>query len=155
MARRELHHTGGEGNEKAHQGCEPDEEDARAGRRGRSGPAHAEAADDVEEDEIAKTDAAFERSDSGHVRRSIAERRWPEKLNFAEILEQRHGCIATIHANHAAARMSTCPAQIEATHRRARGQALVPHVRRQALALENVAASEADLLLDVRRPQHL
>ncbi len=32
---------------------------------------------------------------------------------------------------------------------------LAPHIRRQALALEDVAAGEADLLLDVRRPQDL
>ena len=46
-------------------------------------------------------------------------------------------------------------AQIDAGHGRTRSEAVGPHVRRQALSLENVATGEAYFLLDVGRPQNL
>src|SRR3954464_14756875 len=93
--------------------------------------------------------------DPGMYRRRIAEREESEKLNLAQILENRHRRVATVDTDDAAAGMRAGTAQIEAWHGRARREALVPHVRRQALALEDVPPGEAHFLLDVGRAEDL
>ena len=51
--------------------------------------------------------------------------------------------------------MSAGATKVDAGHGGARGEAPAPHVSRQALALENMAAGEPDLLLNIRRAHHL
>ena len=51
--------------------------------------------------------------------------------------------------------MGARSAEIKAGHGCAGGEAVGVHVGREALALKDVAASEADFLLDVGRAEHL
>src|ERR1035438_7336845 len=81
MARRELHDTGGEGNEEASERGEPYHENARTRCSRGCGPANAEPTYYIEEYQVAKPDTSFESWGSRHVRRRLPER-WPaNKLN--------------------------------------------------------------------------
>jgi len=73
MAGRELHDAGGERDEEADEGGDPDEEDAGAGSGGGGGPADAEDDDHVEQHQVAEAYASLESGSGGHVGRSIAE----------------------------------------------------------------------------------
>src|SRR3984885_4970938 len=66
-----------------------------------------------------------------------------------------HGGVAAVDGDDRAAGMGAGAAHVKAGHRCAGGKTIRPHVRRQAFALEDVAAGEADLLLDVRRAEDL
>src|SRR6185437_11319371 len=71
------------------------------------------------------------------------------------VVDNSHRGIASVDADHAASGMRASSAQVEARHGRARRKPLGPHVRRQALTLENVAARQSDLHLDIGRTKHL
>src|SRR3954466_11062712 len=73
----------------------------------------------------------------------------------AEVVEHGLGGVAAVDRDHAAARMGARPAQVAALRTGAVGQPPVPHELRQALALEDVAAGEPDLALDVGRRERL
>lgn len=82
---------------------------------------------------------------------------WNEGIHLllALVLQDGHGGVATVDADYGAAGVGAGSAEIHALHRGAGGEALVPHVRREALALEDVSAGEADFLLDVGRAKDL
>src|SRR6185503_18392762 len=80
---------------------------------------------------------------------------WVSVLIFVQVLQDGHGGVAAINADDGAAGVSAGAAEIHALHRSARGEALVPHVCRQAFALEDVSSGEADFLLDVWRAEDL
>ena len=69
--------------------------------------------------------------------------------------EDGHGGVAAVDGDDAAAGVGAGAAHVDAGHGGAGGEAVGPHVGRQAFALEDVAAGEADLLLDVGRPEDL
>ena len=71
------------------------------------------------------------------------------------VFKDRHRRIAAVDRDHAAAGVCAGAAQVDAGHRGSRRKPPVPHVLRQAIALENVSARQADLLFDVRRSEHL
>ena len=77
------------------------------------------------------------------------------KLKSLCILQHCHCSVAPIDADHAATRMRTCSAKIDAFHRSAGRKPIRPHVSRQTFPLEDVTAREPHLPLDIRRPQHL
>ena len=66
-----------------------------------------------------------------------------------------HRRVAAVDGDHAAAGMRAGAAEEDAGHRRPRREPAVPHVRREAFALEDVAADQSDLPLDVGRAEHL
>ena len=61
--------------------------------------------------------------------------------------------VAPIDADYASSGMCGGAAEIDALHRRTRGEPVAPHVLRQAFPLEDVSAGESDFLLDIRRPE--
>src|SRR5215211_4366460 len=63
--------------------------------------------------------------------------------------------VAAIERDHASGRMRGRAAEVEPGDRRARAEAVLPHLIRRDLALEDVAAGEANARLDVGRPEHL
>ena len=71
------------------------------------------------------------------------------------VRQHRHRGVAAVEGDHAAARVGGGAAEVEAVDRRARRQPVLPHLVRGDLALEDVAAGEADALLDVGRAEHL
>ena len=73
----------------------------------------------------------------------------------ARVLQHRHRRVAAVERDHAAARVGGGAAEVEAGDRRARRQPVLPHLVGRDLALEDVAAGQADALLDVGRPEHL
>ena len=85
MARRELHHAGGEGNEEAGERSDPDHEDAGTGGSGGCCPANTEDHNDVEEHQVAKAETSLECGSGGHVGRRIAEGRRRKELNPAQL----------------------------------------------------------------------
>src|SRR3954465_9681817 len=69
--------------------------------------------------------------------------------------QDRHGGVAAVEGDDAAPRVRGGPTEVRRGHRRAGRQAVLPHLIRGDLALEDVAAGEADALLDVRRAEDL
>src|SRR4051794_11503758 len=69
--------------------------------------------------------------------------------------QDRHGGVAAVEGDDAAPRVRGGTAEVQPGHRRARRQAVLPHLIRGDLALEDVAAGEPDALLDVRRAEDL
>ena len=77
IARREFHNAGGQRNEEASKRGNPDDQNAWAGGRGGCYPAHAEDNYHVEQHQVAKPDASFERWNLIHVRAAYQSRaRW-------------------------------------------------------------------------------
>ena len=76
-------------------------------------------------------------------------------LPTLSVRQHRHRGVAAVERDHAAARVGGGAAEVEALDRRARRQPVLPHLVGRDLALEDVAAGEADALLDVRRAEHL
>ena len=70
-------------------------------------------------------------------------------------MEEGHGGVAAVDADDRSAGMGAGSAKIDAGHGGAGGEAVGPHVGGQALALKDVAAGEADFLLDVGRAEDL
>ena len=70
-------------------------------------------------------------------------------LYLALVFEDGHGGVSSVDADYAAAGVGACSAEIEALHGCAGGEAIGPEVLRETFALEDVAACEADFLLDV------
>ena len=116
MARGEFHDAGGEGDEKEEERGDPDNEDAGAGSGRGGGPADAEHDDDIEQDQVAKTDAALEGWGGRHLARSIAERRCLTKLIRVGVFEDGHCGVAAVDADDTAAGVGACSAEIEAGH---------------------------------------
>src|ERR1700722_16496427 len=69
--------------------------------------------------------------------------------------EDSHGGVAAVDGDDRAAGVSAGAAHVEARHGCTAGKTVGPHVWRQALTLEDVAAGEPNLLLDVGRPEDL
>src|SRR3954469_16700558 len=67
----------------------------------------------------------------------------------------RHGGIAPVQRDHAPAGVRGGAAQVQALDRGARRQPVLPHLIGRDLALEDVAARQADARLDVGRPEDL
>src|SRR4051794_37688670 len=72
-----------------------------------------------------------------------------------DVFENGHRGVAAVHTDHAPARMGGGAAEVEAGHGGAGPEAPVPHLVGKAVALEDVAAGEADAGLDVGRPEDL
>src|SRR5271156_5008059 len=75
--------------------------------------------------------------------------------SLLHIFEHSHCGISAVHGNHTSAGVSAGATQVNSGHRSAGGQAMPPHIPRQALALKDVPASEPDLLLNIWRTHHL
>src|SRR5471030_718830 len=73
----------------------------------------------------------------------------------ASVAQNGHGGVAAVDGDDAATGVRAGPAEINTGHGGFCGEAAAPHVGGQAFSLEDVAAGEADFLLDVRRAEHL
>src|SRR5512146_2398008 len=82
--------------------------------------------------------------------------RSPALISLAARLAQHcHRRVAPVGRDHAAAGMRAGAAEIDALHRRAIAQPLVPHILRQAVALEDMATGQPHLALDIWRAEHI
>ncbi len=72
-----------------------------------------------------------------------------------EVVEDGLGSVTAVEGDHAVGGMGGRAAEVDAGRGGARGEPVLSHLIRRALALEDVAAGEADPLLDVGRAEHL
>src|ERR1700761_1601901 len=77
----------------------------------------------------------------------------PGLCDRGEVREQGRGGVAAVQGDHAAGGVGGGAAEVDARDRRARREADLPHLVGRHLALEDVAAGEADALLDVGRAE--
>jgi hypothetical protein len=73
----------------------------------------------------------------------------PLRVGGVKIGEDCHGGVAAVDADDAAAWMGAGSAEVEASHRCARGEAIGVHMRGKAVTLEDVAAGKTYFFFDV------
>src|SRR4051794_2796998 len=117
------------------------------------GPSVAGAADAVAGG-VAPTSAAAAAASRRPFIRSSSKALGPAR-RYHGVGHHRHGGVAPVQRDHAAAGVRRGAAQVQALDRGARRQPVLPHLIGRDLALEDVAARQADARLDVGRPEHL
>src|SRR3954463_15821566 len=117
------------------------------------GPSVAGAADAVAGG-VAPTSAAAAAASRRPFIRSSSKALGPAR-RYHGVRHHRHGGVAPVQRDHAPAGVRGGAAQVQAVDRRARRQPVLPHLVGRDLALEDVAAGEADARLDIGRAEHL
>src|SRR5690348_5590290 len=79
---------------------------------------------------------------------------WPPSAP-REVLGDGPSRVPAVDRHHAPARVGAGPAQVETGDRRPGREAVLPHLVREDLALEDVTARQTDACFDVGRPEHL